>query len=921
MTTLRDKLIKVLRRFVPVSTDHPERSSCDRSQAGETLVEVLLSLIILGTASVALIIAFGTDISASAEHRELANFDTALASSIATTTSLIQGQYAAVFTACPATPGSLAGYPSTSALTSAVNITGFTASIQAVEYTGTGGFTDTCTAATQSTPSNVGDPQLITLVVTDTQTNYSQTNSVVVDDPTPITVSTGNSSGATQLVFATQPDGATAGSDFTTQPILEVLDSNNRIVTTDLSPITMTLQDGTPGAALSSTCSGVETSGVVVYSGCSINDVGIGYELAASEPSPTQPGSLLNKSSAPFTVYAAQIETPVIGAVTPSTTTAGAINVTFSQQNAPPGQTYTIKACTDYAMSQNCSTPTGFTSGSDLTGLTPGTYYYVQVTAVATVNDAASTSPPPAAPTMATVQLTAPGTPALSYGSAAGSLNVTIVPPPITAPGQTYTVYACTNDTFSASCPNVSTSTTSATLTGLTFIPGSLAPPYYVWVAANANVSAGYLAYTPSGKSSAFQAATSQVATPTGLSAAPSSSLVGVISASFTETTPPGGIAPSSFTAVACPVGTTVGCDTVNGYTSGAAISGLTPGTSYTVQITAVTSATGFVSATTAPSSPALATVQLATPTGLTLGYGTAAGTVSVSFTPPPMIAANQAYTVEACTNQAMTTGCVTNANFVSGSNLTGLQATTVGKAGATYWVEVSANLSSGYLVSPPSTPLSQAQTSQLATPSAIHLGYGTAAGTISVSFTPPTLTVSPQTYTVEACTSATGFTSGTGCVTDNNFTSGTDLSGLQTPTSGKAGTTYWIEVTANGSSAFVASAPSTPTSQAETSVIGTPGLGNFPVAGGLSLTTPNGNGSHGLIASFNPSSGTAPSSYSAVFCNTKTLACVTATNYVSGTDYTGVTSGQTYTVQITAIGPAGYLNAVSNVSASLAAK
>src|ERR1035441_7310007 len=40
-----------------------------RSEAGDTLVEVLLAVVILGLASVAMIIAFSTSISASAEHR------------------------------------------------------------------------------------------------------------------------------------------------------------------------------------------------------------------------------------------------------------------------------------------------------------------------------------------------------------------------------------------------------------------------------------------------------------------------------------------------------------------------------------------------------------------------------------------------------------------------------------------------------------------------------------------------------------------------------------------------------------------------------------------------------------------------------------------------------------------------------------
>ena len=131
------------------------------SESGETLIEVLLALIILALASVALLTAFGTDISASAEHRSLANFDTALASSIATTTTLIQEQYADVFAACPNPSGSLAAYPTETAMTSALNIAGYTASIEAsgnlspVEFANGNSYTDVCSA------SNVGEPQLI----------------------------------------------------------------------------------------------------------------------------------------------------------------------------------------------------------------------------------------------------------------------------------------------------------------------------------------------------------------------------------------------------------------------------------------------------------------------------------------------------------------------------------------------------------------------------------------------------------------------------------------------------------------------------------------------------------------------------------------------------------------------------------------
>ena len=155
-----------------------------RSEAGETLVEVLLALIILALASVALLTAFGTDISASAEHRRLSSFDTVLASSISMTTSVVQQQYAAVFGAC----SPLSAYPSSTVLTSALDVPGYTAAIApagsqpAVEYLDGNSFSATCTSGTSG---DVGNPQLINVVVTNTATGYSQDNTVVRRRPHP----------------------------------------------------------------------------------------------------------------------------------------------------------------------------------------------------------------------------------------------------------------------------------------------------------------------------------------------------------------------------------------------------------------------------------------------------------------------------------------------------------------------------------------------------------------------------------------------------------------------------------------------------------------------------------------------------------------------------------------------------------------
>jgi len=1016
MKSLRDWSYRVLGR---PGTPEPDssRATIPRagSDSGETLIEVLLALIILALASVALITAFGTDISASAEHRSLANFDTALASSIATTTTLIQQQYASVFATCPNPLDPLAAYPTSAAMTSALNISGYTATIEAsgslpaVEYSDGSGFTPTCTTGTPNTPSDVDQPQLITIVVTDTQTGYSQVNSVVVDDPTPVQVSGGNGSAATQLVFVTEPEGATVGTPFTTQPILEVQDSSGTIVTTDLSPITLTLSGGTNGAALSSTCSGIESSGIVVFSGCSINEVGTGYQLTASEPSPTQPGQFLSTPSTVFSVYSAPLATPVITKVTPSTVTQGAINVTFSgSANAPANQTYTIKACTNSSMSANCTTPANFTSGNDLTGLTPGTNYWVQITAAATSNYLPSTSPPKG-PTMATVQLNAPGAPSLGYGTAAGSLAVSFAPPTGNVPsGQTYTVKACTNSAMMSGCVSNTNFTSGASFTGLPFIAGSPGTLYYVQVTANA--STGYLASAPSPSvpvpASSSHNETSAVQTPTSLTAAPSSQ-TGAITVSFNAS---GGVTkPTSYTATACTdQGMSLNCVTVTNFTSGAQVSGLIPGDGYYVEITAVAPNTAYASATTAPtSSAAVATVQLAAPTNVAGGYGTNAGSLSVTFSPPVPAAPGQTYTVKACTNTQMTAGCVSNGNFNSGSQFSNLPFTP-GTVGTTYYIQVTANGSSGYLVSPVSGQASHAEESQigapgaptavssttatgtivvsfanssgpapssytavactnigmnnpgcvtannytsgapfggltpgtqyyvqitavgptgyandnsavstsstvasvqLAAPTNVTGGYGTTAGSLSVNFSAPNPAAPGQTYTVKACTNTQ---MNAGCVSSANFNSGSQFSGLPF-TPGTVGTTYYIQVTANGSPGYFVSPTSSQANHAEESQYNPPGTPT------VATSTRNGD----ISVSFSAPAGAAPGSYTAEACPTQAISagCVGPQSITPGVGVLlgGLRAGSSYYVQITAVASAAYVSSVSAFSSGAA--
>lgn len=767
-----------------------ERSRGDRGEAGDTLLEVLIALFVLALASVALITAFETSINASAVHRNLANFDTVLASSISTTTSVIQQQTPGVFSTCDP----LSGYPSSAELTSALNLAGYTAAIApsgsqpAVEYLSDGSYSTSCATGTNGDVSN---PQLINVVVTDTATGMTQSDTVVVDDPTVIQTTGATGSTANELVFITQPEGATIGNPFATQPVLEVED-NGAIVTSDLSPITLTIGTGPGGAALSSTCSGEETAGIVTYTGCSINEVGTGYELYASEPDPSNPGLDLTASSAPFSVYASQLDTPTITAVTPSTTTLGIISVTFTAPaNAPNGQTYSVKACQDSAMSVGCVIQNNFVSGSAVTGLTSGSSYYFEITAAASTDYLGSTSPP-AGPALATVQLKAPTVaPTLAYGPTSGSLTVVSFGGSSNAPpSQTYTAVACTNTNMSSGCQSNANIAPGGSVTGL--MAGTT---YYVWITANA--SPGYLASTHSPLSVAQQA-TNAVKTPNVTSVTPSLTTAGVITFSFTE--PNGTQAPSSYTATACTdAAMSQNCVTASTSPPGGQITGLNPGTSYYVTVTAVSTATGFASATSSPSSPTLATVQLAAPTAVSVGYGATAGSVSVTFSGSSNAAPGQVYSEKICPNSAMT-GCTTNANFASGSSNNGLTYT-VGSVGNTYYVQITASASAGYLVSPASTTASGPDTSQVAATGTPTASAGTGAKSLLITFN-SSPGIMPSSYTVLACTNI-GMSQG--CVTQTNVVSGVQF----TNNNLQQNRTYYVEVTAVGPAGYVDSTAS----------------------------------------------------------------------------------------------------------------
>ena len=260
------------------------RDASRYSEAGDTLVEVLLALIVLGLTSVALLIAFSTSISASATHRTLAVDDTVLATATQVTISNIQAQ--PTLFSCPPNLSNYPGYGSSGITLPSPYAGKYTvlyASTNPVQYWNT-------TTESFGTTCEPNEPQLITISLQGT----SYTNSFVVDYPIGSSNAL-NAGSAAQLVFLQQPVGGYAGSPFTTQPIVEVLTAGGTpsTVTTDLSPVILTLTQGT---GVLSGCTGNEILGVITFSGCTIGTGGSNFEITATD------GSLTPAVSNPFSV-------------------------------------------------------------------------------------------------------------------------------------------------------------------------------------------------------------------------------------------------------------------------------------------------------------------------------------------------------------------------------------------------------------------------------------------------------------------------------------------------------------------------------------------------------------------------------------------------------------------------------------------
>ncbi|TAN26851.1 MAG: hypothetical protein EPN30_04085 [Actinomycetota bacterium] len=245
------------------------------SEAGDTLIEVLMTLVVASLCAVAFLVAFTTAISASAEHRTLVSMDTVLRSVSEQAVSQIQQQPNPLFASC-ATPATYSGVGFTAPA-------GYSATITSVDYWNGSSFGPTCAAGSSA-------PQLIGVSVTGPLGTASSISLAVND------LSFSSSASEAQLVFTIQPVGGAHGTPLATQPTVTIEDAGGNPVLTNISTVNLAITSGTgTGGAVLSGCTQSESQGVVTFTGCTINDAGTGYTLTATD------GSLTAASSA-FTV-------------------------------------------------------------------------------------------------------------------------------------------------------------------------------------------------------------------------------------------------------------------------------------------------------------------------------------------------------------------------------------------------------------------------------------------------------------------------------------------------------------------------------------------------------------------------------------------------------------------------------------------
>ncbi len=158
---------------------------------------------------------------------------------------------------------------------------------------------------------------------------------------------------AAQLVFNTEPAGATGGTAFTTQPTVTVEDAGGNTVP-DTHAITLSL---TTGSGALSGCTSTTIAGVAAFSGCTINTAGTGDVLTATD-------AWFNSLSAPSAAFDVTVGLPAQLAFTtePAGATGGTAFTTQPTVTIEDAGGNTVTTDT-HAITLGLTTGTGTLSG------------------------------------------------------------------------------------------------------------------------------------------------------------------------------------------------------------------------------------------------------------------------------------------------------------------------------------------------------------------------------------------------------------------------------------------------------------------------------------------------------------------------------------------------------------------------------
>jgi hypothetical protein len=344
-----------MRRFLPFLAPRDghrdELEASCHSESGDTLIEVLIALVVIGVASLSILLGFSTSIWGSADYRVTATVDTALRSAAEESTTTLDQLSTTIWGTC--SDESTEQSQLKTAVQSVLPSTNYTATIEPIEYWNGQEFALPCVA---------NAAQQITVWVSYKGTTYPITT--VVDDPVAPTIAVGTT--AAKLAFVEQPasSGIAAGSAISPWPMVAIEDASGNVVQDDLSAATLTVWEA--GQSTGHTCAGIENLGVFTFSSCVIKLTGT-YTLQATD------GSLTSATSSAFTVGPSVPTQLAYTTSPPTTTTAGTtFSVTVAEEDSNTN-TETGDSSTSVSLAANngngsggftCSTtPTQFTSG------------------------------------------------------------------------------------------------------------------------------------------------------------------------------------------------------------------------------------------------------------------------------------------------------------------------------------------------------------------------------------------------------------------------------------------------------------------------------------------------------------------------------------------------------------------------------